>query len=505
MTALAETDLTTSQKTQLAAAAVAQQGKYGVVVNLARQYELSRPTVYSARNEAAAVLEEHFGERQDERVGHTIVVDAARLRRAVVGLRPSGCNSIRAIEALLPILYDVHKSYGSIEEDLKEAEERAREFNAKADLANVKAGALDEMFSQGTPVLAGVDLDSGYLFALSKRESRGADDWAEVLEVAKKQGLQLEIVVKDAALGIAAGVEKVYPGAEQRDDCFHAKYEMGKVRHRLEQKAYGGIASEEEARRALAEERKRGRDIRSAAQQLRRAEERCQQKMELHDAFERAARQAEEAMEFVDLQIGRRRTSQELESGVVKAADQMLALDDRHCRRVGRYLRNRAPGLALYMVELGEQLCRLDVTYGTDNVDLACVVLRLAFDLREHRRRWNWHREYRHLWGAFGQLQHSAGLNMEALLAEVGNLLEHRHRASSAIEGFNAALRPHLYVHRIATQGFLELFRAYYNLRIRRWGRHKGTSAHECLTGERVTDWLTKLGYPPSTAATVAN
>jgi len=29
---------------------------------------------------------------------------------------------------------------------------------------------------------------------------------------------------------------------------------------------------------------------------------------------------------------------------------------------------------------------------------------------------------------------------------------------------------------------------------------HKGTSAHEQLTGERVDDWLTLLGYPPGEA-----
>ncbi len=84
---------------------------------------------------------------------------------------------------------------------------------------------------------------------------------------------------------------------------------------------------------------------------------------------------------------------------------------------------------------------------------------------------------------------------------EPEHLLVKRHRASSAIEGFNAALRPHLYVHKGASQGFLNLFRAYYNLRNRRWGRHKGTSAHQCLTGERVDDWLTTLGYGRTRAA----
>ena len=84
------------------------------------------------------------------------------------------------------------------------------------------------------------------------------------------------------------------------------------------------------------------------------------------------------------------------------------------------------------------------------------------------------------------------------MLEAVEEVLHQRHRASSAIEGFNAALRPYLYVHKGATQGFLDLFRAWFNLRTRRWGRHKGTSAHECLTGQRVHDWLTLLGCPPS-------
>ena len=75
--------------------------------------------------------------------------------------------------------------------------------------------------------------------------------------------------------------------------------------------------------------------------------------------------------------------------------------------------------------------------------------------------------------------------------------MEKRYRAFSAIEGFNAALRPYLYVHK-DEPNFLELFRAYYNLRTRRWGRHKGTSAHECLTGTLVKDWLSLLAYPPS-------
>ena len=74
----------------------------------------------------------------------------------------------RPIEDLVPLLYPgVKVSYGTIQQRLVEAE--GPRFNAQASLGAVKSGALDEMFSQGEPVLAGVDLDSGYLFGLSLR------------------------------------------------------------------------------------------------------------------------------------------------------------------------------------------------------------------------------------------------------------------------------------------------------------------------------------------------
>ena len=112
--------------------------------------------------------------------------------------------------------------------------------NAQASLGGVGAGALDEMFSQGEPVLAGVDVDSGYLFGLSLSATRDGDAWAELLREGQAQGLGLSVVVKDAAKGIAAGVSEVFPHAEQRDDCFHVLYEMNKVRRRLERRASNG-------------------------------------------------------------------------------------------------------------------------------------------------------------------------------------------------------------------------------------------------------------------------
>ena len=97
MTGLHRTDLTTSQKIQCAAQALAQQGEHGSKTRLSRAYEISRPTVYAAGETAEAVLRWHFEGRLVEGGAVDVRVDDAQLCRALVGLRAMAPNSIRAI------------------------------------------------------------------------------------------------------------------------------------------------------------------------------------------------------------------------------------------------------------------------------------------------------------------------------------------------------------------------------------------------------------------------
>ena len=501
MTGLHRTDLTTSQKIQCGAQALARQGEHGSKTSLSQVYEISRPTVYAAGETAEAVLRLHFEGRLLESAAVDVRVDDAQLRRGLVALRAVAPNSLRAIEDLLPVLYPgVKVSYGKIQQLLVEAEAQARAFNAQVDLSGIEAGALDEMFSQGEPVLAGVDLDSGSLFALEVCEHRDAQTWADVLGQGHSQGLNLSVVVKDAAVGIAAGVSKVFPEAEQRDDCFHALYELNKARRRLERRAYGSIEREVEALRRLGTIRAHLTERRREAKRaLSTARRQCLEAMERFDVFDAAIAQLRVAIECVDVRTGELHRPEQVQALIEQAANRLDTLDVRDGPRLARYLRNRAPGLALAQASLLPELEALGEHYSLEAVGLACVVWQLVKGLKKHLHRARRRELHRHLLGAYGKLQNHLGVHAaDALLDAVEELLVHRHRASSAIEGFNAALRPFLYIHKGVTQGFLELFRAYFNLRTRRWGRHKGTSANECLTGERVGDWLTVLGYPPS-------
>ena len=484
MTVLQRTDLTTSQKIQCAAAAVAGQHAHGSKTALSEAYEISRPTVYAVGAAAQSVLRSHFESPLLQGAAVDVRVDDAQLRRAVVALRVLAPNAIRPIEDLVPLLYPgVKVSYGTIQQMLVEAEGRAARFNAQVSLGGVEAGALDEMFSQGEPVLAGVDLDSGYLFGLSLSATRDGEAWAGLLREGQAQGLGLSVVVKDAAKGIAAGVSEVFPRAEQRDDCFHVLYEMHKVRRRLERRAYATIEREGEALGRLGKIRAYDKERRrKAKRELSSARRGCAEAIGRFDAFEAALDTLRGALECVDIHTGELHRPEHVEALIEQVARRIESLGVGKCTKLAKYLRNRAPGLALAQKSVLPRLEALAEPWSAQAVSLACICWYLVRALHKRPARARYRALYRHLLAAYGALQDQLGAASASLLEAVEAVLHQRHRASSAIEGFNAALRPYLYVHKGATQGFLALFRAWFNLRTRRWGRHKGTSAHECLT-----------------------
>ena len=180
----------------------------------------------------------------------------------------------------------------------------------------------------------------------------------------------------------------------------------------------------------------------------------------------------------------------------------MSQIPHKKCRSVATYLHNRAPGLALYADALDQQLQTLQqkTHYPKPVLSLACVIVQLVHYLKEtslsDKQCLRFQKQCLGAWHLLEQQLPKSHVNQ--LLDTVQMMWQQRHRASSAIEGFNSALRPFLYVQKRATQGFLNVFRAYFNLRTRRSGRHKGTSAYEKITGTKVGDWLSLLGYPPT-------
>ena len=490
------TQLSSTDSVRIAALGAGLQGEYGAVTSIAREFGVSRPTVYAKAEQGRAALARAFEPQESGELHATVEVDEATLQRAIVSSYVEGPNSVRDTQALVMAFYGIHVGYGKVHAILSEASKRAAAFNRSVPLSGVRVAALDELFSQGDPVFAGLDLDTDYLFLLEHHDGRSGEDWAGALGQKKGQGLALETVVKDAGTGLAAGVTKAFPKAQQRDDTFHAIHRLKQVQQWLEKKGWVAmeqfLAAEEAYKHACEHEWPHY----GASQKFRRARELFEAVVDRHDAFEKLMNKAIDAMEFAELATGALRTGSEQAARIKAIAARMAALGGKKVKTVARYLKNRAPGLALYIDELNAKLAGLSPRLSPELVRACCKLWRLG---KEHCRAGSWKQR---------RIVRAAKSTVEAIVAmapheandafdEVHALIARRHRASSAVENFNALLRPYLHVHKRVSQSFLELFMAWRNLRTRPMGKHKGTSAYGLLTGETVDDWLTLLGYPP--------
>jgi hypothetical protein len=162
---------------------------------------------------------------------------------------------------------------------------------------------------------------------------------------------------------------------------------------------------------------------------------------------------------------------------------------------------NRAKGLGRYLDNLASRLGRITGEAGGDEVVAAAIrAYQASLEMSRGGPVWNRKARRQELVDATRHLLDATDRDMGRLKRAVGTVLPqlaHRYRASSAIENLNSVLRPYLVVQKHAEQGFLHLFQFYWNTRTRQWGRWKGTSAHEMLTGDNVGNWLSMLGYPP--------
>jgi hypothetical protein len=134
---------------------------------------------------------------------------------------------------------------------------------------------------------------------------------------------------------------------------------------------------------------------------------------------------------------------------MAQAAQAIAGIDAPGCQKLAGYLANRAPGLALATAALNTQLRALASAYPESAVSLACLVWRLVSECKKHSAYWQRHEHKCLLAGAYARLQSLLGSRADTLLDTVKGLLDKRDRASSAIEGFNAALRPYLYATRV--------------------------------------------------------
>lgn len=487
-----------SSAAQIAACALADQNQWGAISQISRQYDVHRQTVYDIRQAGYDALIGAFSPPQP--IPWTPMVPDADIDRAIVALYVTSPTSTHDIEELLPIILGTTRSHGYICNIIHRAEHNALNILDEIDLSACKATAIDEMFWHRIPLLTAIDLDSGYLLSCEKVRHRSGPEWVARLQALKDKKLEPDVVIKDSGKGMAHAVPVVWPHAEVRDDCFHAVYETKKVRRLLENRAYRHIASEGKALKDFAAA-KTTQERCALLSEFVEKRDKMNCAIERFDAFNLCSVEIERLLSLCDRGSGELRSSQEIRDGLPAVAAQITALGGKRLVKLGRYLSGRAKGLASHLDSLHQRLAVVRDAAGGEAVVRAAIRAYQA-NLLVGRGGPQWDRAARkqELAEATAELRRvcidDAGLMRACGL--IFPILQSRHRASSAIENLHSTLRPYIALQKGAHQGFLDLYRFYWNMRKRRWGRHKGTSALEVMTGEKVKDWLTMLGFPPS-------
>jgi hypothetical protein len=482
----------------IAISAMSGQGQYGAITHLADEYGLSRQQIYRVRDAGQQALLDAFLPIQP--VPWNADVPDAQLDRAIVGLYTIAPCSIDDIVDILPILYGRTRCHGYVHGIIDIAQERAAALLENIDLSGLGAAALDEMFWHNHPLLTGIDLDTGFLFSAEKVHKRTGAEWVSRLQTLNANGFEPAVIIKDAGAAMAEAASVVFPNAEQRDDLFHAIALIHETGRYLENHAYRRIQcfDQLDAQRNRAPEGSSRR--RSLGQKCRHARCKMDTAIEHFDTFDAVGESVKMLLRLCDPGCARLRTAQEVRDQLPHLTDQIEALGGQRERKLARYLRNRVEGLCGYLDALREKLSSCSQLLGSAALVGSVVRAYQAGLLARRGPRWQREEREAELVSSARELVEQSGRpeRLARALSVVTPVLQRRHRASSAIENLHSVLRPYIAVHKRVSQGFLDLFRFYWNTRARRWGRHKGTSALELLTGNKHDHWLSMLGFPPA-------
>jgi transposase-like protein len=132
---------TPAARVQTASYLLAHAGEYGVVSHLSRHLDVSRPTLYAWRAQAAQALTAVFTPRPAP------TPRPPALERQVLTLYVAAQASTRGIQACLQTLTQQGISLDTITRILHEAEQRALHWMATHVPPTVRALALDELYA----------------------------------------------------------------------------------------------------------------------------------------------------------------------------------------------------------------------------------------------------------------------------------------------------------------------------------------------------------------------
>lgn len=467
---------------------------HGTVTRLAREYAVSRQTIYTISGMGRELLLQNMapGQHGPKPAEKMVLVNRDRLARSAVVLTWAGVSQ-RDIGKCCDALLDTSVSAAWVNAELAKREAIAAQVNLSWKPTNGETLSGDEIYSNGSPNLMVIGNDSLYIYALTRQATCDGETWACVL-LDTPESPQFS---SDAGIGLAAGAKTAGVKVHQLDWDHLLRPTWGQV-SRLEQQAYAGVNAVEE-RAAQFSQSQTTKRLEKHLSVWENLNTQAQEKIVQHDQFCQLAQQVDDQFALIDLNSGQLRDPLASAAKLRSVGTQLSQWQGRIYEKLSANLTHWTDGLFAYHTGLSQALQILANQWGAEAIQALSCVWQIEADQKRHPKPFVYRQNRQTLWEMY--LGKAANcLDLEQLYAAwkaVCQVLSHSWRGSMLCECVNSLLRPVFDRRKSSDQGCLELFRFLHNAHLFARGKRAGHSPAELVGIQLPDDPFSLLGLTP--------
>jgi hypothetical protein len=469
------------------------QNTWGVITELAREYNVSRTFIYSLLDTFKTEFAHLFFPKEAP-----ASLSREEVEARILSYRFEGRCSIDAISTLMNRDDMPFSSQGAVSEFLtRTGELLPNTLENESEAVRLAVFANDEVFTKSQPILITIEPVSSAILRIELADNRKGEQWGKHYDDILDNGFNPKLLTSDAGVGICSANEAKFKGTPWQLDTFHSvAHRLGDWDRKLEKAIESTInyATDREDKLASA---KSDPVINKRLNLCFEADKAVEKARELHENFGYLYREIIHQLNTFD-STGNLRKHDHAKSTIEAALDLMEELVHKAINKDIASVRKALPDFLTYFAEA--EIAVKNCQKLTDNKD-ALTALYLA---------WQWDKavikskqtdrkhsaiEQRDFYLELAMLfigDKETGIKLkENVYAELNQIIQ----ASSMVECINSLLRPYLNnLRNQVTQEFLNTFMFYHNHRRYHAGKRKGKTPMEMLTGkEQKEDWITLL------------
>jgi len=458
---------------------------------VARNTGISRQHLYTITKLAQRALAATFDPHQHnpDLESFSISVTPERIKRTILCARAACGATESSLQALLIEAFKLRMSQELIRQVCLEGYQRSFQYQQSISLASVERACFDEMYRWSKCVITGVDADTYYIFLAEKQPGPRKKVFHTVFSRLKQQrSLAPAQVNIDGYSALDTSIEAVWPEAQVRIDINHLRRQLEHVRSQFDNRAYRAIDKADEVRHN------------KGLKQYQQRMDKERDALNLAEHVTDLVNQAHAALCLFDPDSGELNQLETSQAKLKTLSKQFDALGTMYAKATASKLRGNGQQIVAGRAGLLEAMERVakehKISY--EYVLMAGWVWQLHKALQAVKWKASQEKLEKQLVEGYSKLR-CVVVGHEELLKVVFEALSNVLTASSPVEWGNGRIGQVVAPQKRLLSGWLALRVTYLNLHRFEHGKRKGYSPHELLTGERVDDWLARIGYKPRT------